>query len=497
MKRHVGLRGAMAALTTAVIVFACAYSTNPITGKNEAYAYSWQQEIGIGRDADKGIVQQYGIYDDAAVSEYVERIGNEVLKHSHLRREGSKQVFLDTEFHFRVLDSPVVNAFALPGGYIYVTRGLLAHIENEAQLAVVLGHEIGHVAGRHSSERALGSRLGQLGLLGGAILGEAVFDIPAQELMRIGGEAMQYVFLSYGRDDEREADKLGVEYAAIAGYSTAEASLFFQSLARIQSSHGASLPEWQSTHPDPGERSVRMIQLADQWSQKGYTMNVVARDALYQAIDGIVVGDDPRLGFTDGVYFYLPAMNVQFPVPRGWHVANEPTQVQVVEPTKQASALILRTLDGGKTLAAASREFQGGQGVTVISNEARRIGPFAAYTIVADIAQQQGTARLRRTYIDVDGTTFDFVGISSPDGFAEQDTEFRKAHFGFGRLTDPDMSDLDPARIAVFETVRQSPFQALVSGELPHGVTLNALAIMNQTTLEEMIPSGRKVKLLR
>lgn len=139
---------------------------NPVTGNKRAYGYSWEQEVEIGAQADKEISAQYGLYENAELSNYVDELGQALLEVSHMRREDTKQKFRETEFTFRVLDSPVVNAFALPGGYIYVTRGLLAHLNNEAQLAMVVGHEIAHVAARHASQRAATQQFGQLAIIG-------------------------------------------------------------------------------------------------------------------------------------------------------------------------------------------------------------------------------------------------------------------------------------------------------------------------------------------
>ncbi len=163
----------------------------------------------------------------------------------------------NTPFYFRVLDSPVVNAFALPGGYVYVTRGLLAYLENEAQLAVVLGHEIGHVLGRHSSEQAARAQLSQFGLLGAAVLGGVVGGGQVAEgILNYGGSGLQLLQLKYGRGAEREADQAGVAYAEFAGYDATQASRFFVSLQRLGERSGQSVPNFLSTHPDPGERAA-------------------------------------------------------------------------------------------------------------------------------------------------------------------------------------------------------------------------------------------------
>ncbi|MDZ7693312.1 MAG: M48 family metalloprotease [Balneolaceae bacterium] len=236
-------------LVISLTITACVVQQNPVSGNKRAYGYSWEEEIQIGQDADKQIQQQYGVYQNEELKNYVDQVAQDILSVSHMRREGTDPKFKNTEFYFRVLNSPVVNAFALPGGYVYVTRGLLAHLNNEAQLAVVMGHEIGHVAARHASQRAFEQQLGQIALVGGAIAGQELLGLPGQELLNIGGTATQLLFLKYGRDDERESDRLGVEYAAMENYVAAEGADFFTSLKRISESSGQSMPSFLCNPP--------------------------------------------------------------------------------------------------------------------------------------------------------------------------------------------------------------------------------------------------------
>src|SRR5688500_3977858 len=186
-----GLTAALVVIT--VILVACVTERSPVTGKRRAYGFSWAQELQMGREADKQIIQEFGLYDDPELQAYVQRVGQGVLAKSDLRDADAPEQYRNSPFTFRVLDSPVVNAFALPGGYVYVTRGLMTHLDNEAQLAVVLGHEIGHVAARHSARQAAKAQLGQLGLMAGAILGSTVLENPqvAEQIVGLGGQAMQ------------------------------------------------------------------------------------------------------------------------------------------------------------------------------------------------------------------------------------------------------------------------------------------------------------------
>ena len=489
-------RWSVACLLGAAIIAACAYSTNPITGRREAYAYSWSQEVQIGRQADGDILRQYGLYEDEEVRAYVERVGRTVLEKSHLRRPEARPEFQGTEFTFRVLDSPVVNAFALPGGFVYVTRGLLAHLENEAQLAVVLGHEVGHVVARHASDRALKAKLGQLGLMGGAVLGQAVFDIPAENILDLGGQAMGLLLMSYGRDDEREADRLGVEYAAMSGYDAGEGSEFFRSLKRIQREAGASLPEWQSTHPDPGERESTIRDMARRWQASGYEMSRVDRDELYDRVDRIVVGDDPRQGFVADGVFYHPVMRFRFPVPEGWHMMNQPTQLQFVEPATRSAALIFQVASDASSAEEALNAFVSRQGVTVVSRERVSVGGYPAHTVVADVSSEQGPARFRRTWIDFNSTVIDFVGVASQQGFAEVDAEFRASQLGFGPLTDARFIEVAPVRVDVTRVSRAGALESFLPSNLPSGFTPTSVAILNQLKLRDTVPSGGRIKLL-
>ncbi|MEL7363057.1 MAG: M48 family metalloprotease, partial [Bacteroidota bacterium] len=157
-------RRAAFVLLLPIVLLGCATSTNFITGENQPAAYTWAEEVQIGQEADASIIAQYGVYDNPELSAYVTRIGEEVLRQSALRQAPAPPEVQNTPFTFRVLDSPVVNAFALPGGFVYVTRGLLAHLDNEAQLAMVLGHEVWHVAGRHASKRAAVQQRNVIGL---------------------------------------------------------------------------------------------------------------------------------------------------------------------------------------------------------------------------------------------------------------------------------------------------------------------------------------------
>lgn len=477
----------------AVSFAGCVVQRNPITGERRAYGWTWEQELQIGREADQQIIAQFGLYDDPELTNYVNRVAREVLAESHLRRPDAEQQFREAEFTFRVLDSPIVNAFALPGGYVYVTRGLVAHAENEAQLAVVLGHEIAHVAGRHASRRAFQQQLGQIGLIGGAILGQEILGgSAAQTILDLGGTATQLLFLRYSRDDEREADVLGVEYAALNNYETSEASSFFRTLRRIGDQQGA-IPSFLATHPDPGEREQTMLRLSQEWRQQ-VPLNRVGQQNHYEALQGIVVGENPRQGFTENNRFYHPDLAFHFPVPAGYQVINQPTQVVMVEPNQQA--ILGLTISQQSSPQAAASQFVRQQGVQVVEQNATTSAGKPAYYVVADARTEEGQIlRILNFWVQHQNNVYNLIGYTTRQAFGNYQNTFLQTMRNFETLRDQRILNLQPFRISVQNASRSAPFSSFVPSVLPPEMTAQDLAILNQVELDEVIPQGTPLKI--
>lgn len=487
-------------LVLAIATSGCTRGMNPVTGNTRALGYSWEEEIELGREADKQIQQQYGVYDDDEIEGYVDEVAREVLAESHMRRSDTPAQFRETEFTFRVLDSPIVNAFALPAGYIYVSRGLLAHLNNEAQLAVVLGHEIGHVAARHASQRAARQQLTQIGLIGGAVLGQSVLgDDAGSQILNLGGTAAQLISLSYSRGHERESDALGVEYATLAGYDAAEGSAFFTSLKRQRDQSGQSLPNWQSSHPDPGNREVRVRELAEEWSSRVSDVSATERneDAYRRAIDGLVVGENPRQGFTENNTFYHPDLEFQFPVPSNFDVVNQARQVVLVGPNEEA--LMGLTFAEEDTPEAAARSFASQEGLEVLDQGTRQFNGIRAQRVLGEAAQQNGgTVRVLAYFFEHEGASLMFQSLTTGEQYDNYRNTFVRTLEGFAPLTENDKLNRQPTRLYQQETDRSGPFQSFVdTSALPDGMTLNDLAIINQVEEDEQIEAGQMLKLPR
>ena len=492
---HVKRRAAVAAgLLVVLMASGCATTSRDlVSGSKRGFGYSWTQQVQLGRESDPQIVGQFGSYTDAELSAYVDRIGQKLLAVSHLRRPTAPAEVQNTAFTFRVLDSPVVNAFALPGGYIYVTRGLLANLENEAQLAVVLGHEIGHVARQHAARQAFEAQRAQFGLLGAALLGQAVLGgNAAQAISQFGGQGLQLLLLKYGREDEMESDQLGVEYATLAGYKAEEGAEFFISLKRIGQKAGETLPEFLSTHPDPGNREVRIRQLAAEWDARTPGSSETVAEAEYDAqIDGITFGENPRQGFVENGTFYHPDLRFQFVIPQGFQLQNDAQQVVFGNGQGTVGAL---TLAQGTSAEASARTFASQQGVQVLDSGTDTINGLRAAYVAAEAQTQQGAVRTIQLFIEYGGRVYNLAALGAPAALAQYQNAYLATFRSFRPLTDARVLAVQPAKLDVITANRDGTLRDFVPSPLPRDITLEDIAIANQVTADARVTRGARFK---
>lgn len=477
----------------ALLFSGCATEPSLYTGKTSYFGYTWEQELQLGRQSDSSIVQQMGLYPDDQLAAYIREIGNDLLAESAIGSASAPEIYKDTEFTFRLLDSSVVNAFALPGGFVYVTRGLLAHLENEAQLAVVIGHEITHVEARHASKQALKQQLGQIGLLAGAVIGEQVAENKelARELVNLSGDLFQVLTLKYGRDAERESDLHGVEYAAKAGYQAAEGSNFFRSLNRISEKSGQSIPSWMSSHPDPGEREKTIRELAAQW--KTDSPPVVGRERFLEKIDGLIVGDNPRNGYTDGTHFYHPDLGIQFNTPSGWTLQNESGAVYLMDANR--TALVTFTLAKEASPLAAAQSLKDKVNLTPTYAQETRVNGHPAYTLEGTVTNETASLQIHSTFVQLDEHVFTFLGYGNATTFPSLESAVRSIPGSFQELTNPQILNIQPYRIAITPAERSATYRELLPSRLPPGTDEQDWAIMNQVELDQRIERGQLIKL--
>ena len=267
----------------------------------------------MGREASQGDVQRVGELAGGAAEALVKRIGSQIAAKS-------ERPTLPWEFH--LLDDAAVNAFAYPGGYIFVTRGLMTHLNSEAELSEVIGHEIGHVTAKHTVAAISKQQLTQIGLVGASILSPQV-----AKFGDVLGASAGLLFLKFGRDDELQADALGFKYSLLIGYDVRESPKVFTTLGRLSAASGARIPEWQSTHPDPGNRVQRAEQRLAKVPPAELTATTVNRDGYLRLLDGMVFGENPRQGYFRGQRFLHPDLRFELTFPAGWKTANLPDAV--------------------------------------------------------------------------------------------------------------------------------------------------------------------------
>lgn len=479
--RLTGLRASIAALPVllllAISVPAC--QENPATGEKQFGLLSVAEQRQLGAEADAQIVAQFGVYDDPELQAWVESIGENLLQYSN-----------DTRFDytFRILDTEVINAFALPGGYIYVTRGLMAYLNNEAQLAVVLGHEIGHVAANHAVEQYTNNVLASIGLA----VGGAVFE-DLGPLFGAAQTGLQLLFLKYGRDDESQSDTLGVMYATRAGYEAAEGAEFFVTLNRLQEQAGASIPSWASTHPDPVDRQGKIIQKAAEWKAVvGTELGGDDPAGYIPRLDDMIFGQNPRNGFVQGGVFYHPDLRIRFDVPSNWSVGNYATQVQMVDPNGQAA--IIFTLAEGSSAATAASQMQSSQGVQTVNRTNTSVNGFPAVRLRSNIPVEGGTLAVLSYFIEKDQRVYVFHGYTASNLYGGYESAFIATATSFAEVTNSSILNVQPFRLNAFQAASTASFSSLIQQNVAAGMDLMSLAILNQVETGTTIEQGAWLK---
>lgn len=455
---------------------ACA--VNPVTGERQLTLVSEAQEIQMGREYDQQIVAEMGLHPDESLQAYVQGLGS---------RLAAKSERPHLPWTFRVVDDPVVNAFALPGGYIYITRGILAHLNSEAELAAVIGHEIGHVTARHSVHQLSRAMLAQVGLGAASIFSETVARYAG-----VANAAMGLLFLKYGRDDERQSDDLGLRYMRAAGYDPREMAGVFEMLGRVtEASGGGGTPEWLSTHPNPENRYERINAQVAALPQE-FDGAVVARDEYLRRLDGLVYGDDPRQGYFRGSEFLHPELRFRLQFPEGWATANQRQAVLAMSPSQDA--LIQLTLSSAASAEAAAREFASQDGVDAGAPMSTRINGLRA--AVVEFAATNGDGQPLEggaAFIEYDGRVYQLLGYAAAGRWSSYLGVATRTAESFAPLTDPALLDVEPMRIEIVRLERAMTIEEFARA-YPGPVDAARLALINGVQPGERMPAGRLVK---
>jgi predicted Zn-dependent protease len=468
------LRSTMAgAVLLAVSLGSCA--RNPVTGKREIMLVSEGQEIQMGREAAKQIPEELGLVEDPEIQGMVQTLGLQMAR-------ASERPDLPWEFH--VVDSPVVNAFAIPGGFVYLTRGILAHMNTEAEMVGVMGHEIGHVTARHSAQQISRSQLAGLGLGLSMIL--VPETRPFGDLLQSG---LGLMFLKFGRDDETEADGLGVRYAVELGYDPRPVAGFFDVLSRMREGDEV-LPSWLSTHPDPADRAEKILALARELPPGDRKL---VETPFKRRLEGLVFGDDPREGFMDGNVFKHPELRFQIAFPGDWKVRN--TRRMVLAGSQDAGFQMTASRVEGNIdpSAHAARLFQQA-GLQSGSGRSQNIGGFPAFVVPFRQASQSAVIDGEAAFVRDGALMYELFAYTTPDRYGRMRGRFLDVFGSFSRLTSPEDLRVQPQRLRLYSVPRTTNArQALMdAGVLPH--QLEDVALLNHLTLADMVDSGTLLK---
>ncbi|MBS4065951.1 MAG: M48 family metalloprotease [Chitinophagaceae bacterium] len=481
------IKNAYAVFTVVTLIVACA--RNPVTGKKQIVLMSEQQEIAMGQQADPEIVATFGLYPDSAIQRFINEKGKQMAAISHRPA---------LNWTFRVLDADVINAFAVPGGYVYFTRGILANMNNEAQFAGVLGHEIGHVTARHTVSQQTRQVLGQIGIIAAVIAKPEL-----AQFAEAASQGLQLMYLKNSRDAESQSDELGVEYSSKVGYDAKEMAKFFQTLDREMAykSGNQRLPEFLSTHPDPGNRYTTVTNLATQWQTTNNKTNMtINRNSYLRMVNGIVYGEDPRQGYRENNVFYHPELKFQFNTPAGWQYQNTPQQVMLA-PTDGAAMLML-SLGKGNTPREAAQNFIQAAKLQVTESRDITVNGLNAYALVGSQMQQDQSGRSVPAvtaiiyFIQYNNVIYQLIGASTPANFSTYAGMLRPYMDSFKALTDASKINVKPERIEVVTVSRNQTLKQLFESYKLPAARFEELAIMNGMQQTDNLTTGMLVKIV-
>ncbi len=487
------LRQGGVATAVALLLLTAACATNPVTGKREFALMSEAQEIAIGREADAQIQQEMGVYEDPTLQQYVEDIGFELAAGSHRP---------ELPWQFTVVDSPAVNAFALPGGYIYLTRGIMAYLGDEAELAGVLGHEIGHVTARHAVQAYSRATGAQLGLLLGQIFVPPMRGNPygMPGLGDAAGTGLGVLFLKFGRDDEIQADRLGAEYAVGSGWHPEGVANMLTTLGRIsETSDRRGVPNWLSTHPEPEARAIEIgptvAQLLEPLDPGALRVD---RSGYLDQIDGLQFGDNPEDGIVRGGEFLHPPLRFGLEFPEGWEVQNTETVVVARQPGQDLYMLLQLTENPrGSDIREIADNNMSTAGYRVRSGDRTTINGLEAYLgSYQRHVDNIGQVMARVAHIRHDRNIFLFGGFGPADEMIRVERDVNRSIRSFRPLSREEADSILPNEIALYVAREGDTWQRIAQRAGEDIVLATTLAIMNGYPVNEQPQPGDLLKIV-
>lgn len=484
---------ALASLAAVLLLGSCA--SNPATGGSNVVLSSKSSEIESSRRAHDEIVKAYGVYEDQAIQDYVNAVGQRIARNSDMP---------DLQWHFTVLDEGSVNAFTTGGGYVYVHRGLLAYLNSEAELAAVLGHECTHVTARHVARAQTRGTLASLGALGAAILtgSGAVADIA-----NIGASAF---IQGYGREAEMEADRIGMKYLVKAGYDPGAMGRVFRTFQAQETFELASArgegrePKVYhgvfSSHPAPDDRTVQAAKVAAQLPDApagGYVEN---RNVYMQAVDGLAFGSSRAQGVVRDNRFYHAELGITLAFPRGWNIENRRDSLLAYTPNKES---IMQISVVARPDGQAPREFliEKLKGQTLAGGTPLTVNGMEGYSVLtrtgSPLDNGAGPVRWIALYRGKSVYLFGGASRSARDGKPEADGLFQSVASTMRDLKAAEFPLAEPYRIKIVratDKTRLEDYAAEIPAEKYH---VEELELINQLYPHKKPPVGEYIKVVQ
>jgi len=474
----------------ALAAFACA--TNPVTGRSELVLMSPAQESAEGKQAAAQVKQQMGLVeDDPALLAFVRSVGARVAAHSPRK---------DVSYQFAIANMPETNAFALPGGYVYVSRGLLALVRSEDELANVLAHEVGHVAARHAAQRetrAIG--VGLLTMLGAAAAGVVGGAEAANAVGQLGQVAGAGLIASYSRDQERQADEVGQTLAKAAGYDPGGMATFLGALdteVTLQAGGKTRRPSFLDSHPATPERVATATARARTLGTTGVLAPISARSTFVSRLEGILVDEDPAQGLVREQTFVHPDLDLRIQFPDGWAVQNG--QDAVAAQDKEGAALIaLVVQERGDDPRAAAEKFlrANAQAVELGDHGPLKSAAVPAYQARARVALSQGTAAAELFWLAHGGAIYRLQCLTGEQNLSTFDAAFERTAKSFRSLSSEERAGIRERRVHVVQAAGGESLAALAerSGNV---WKLEKAALANGLEKGATLAPGQRVKIV-
>jgi predicted Zn-dependent protease len=480
-------RPTAALLLAAGLGFACTTVVNPVTGKSEWSTMSPEREVALGRQAAAQVQAEMGLVDDPALSAYVDQIGQRLARHSPRQ---------DVAYHFAVADMAEPNAFALPGGWIYVSRGLLVITNSEAELANVIGHEIGHVAARHAAQRETrAAGVGILSALGTAAAGAVGGGTAAQAVGQLGQVAGAGYIASYGRDQERQSDEVGQGLTAAAGWDPAAMAEFLDTLDQesVRQMGQPRLPTFLDSHPVTAERVRDTRARASSLSVQPAAPIARDRSDFIKRLDGLLVGPDPAEGVFQEALFLHPGLDFALEFPPGWATVNSKQAVAAQSPGQDA-VIALEVQGQAGDPGAAAQAFAQQNRIELLDPRAGRIGGYDAYRARALAQSQQGRVALDLTWIAHPAGVFRMTGMTSESAFQGYEPALSQSALSFRALRRAERNGIREKRL---HSVRAKRGETLASlGQRTGSAwSVEQTAVANAISPAARLEAGRLVKI--